>query len=129
MRSEKSGNPQGPQPRILVKRFALSMLFAVTTISLSCLPPLLSPPHANAASAKKWLPAEPTEATVGQVYFNTTDKREYIYNGEEWVPHDASIDTYVLKKHRKSKVSKDPAPVNGETGKTAAPSNDQGVSQ
>src|SRR5512133_567134 len=44
------------------------------------------------------LATEPATGTLGLIYFNTTENREYIYNGAEWVPHDASIDTYVSKK-------------------------------
>ncbi|GFO60519.1 hypothetical protein GMST_28440 [Geomonas silvestris] len=55
------------------------------------------------ASAKEVqrLPHEPSNPKIHTVYFNTTDNKEYIYNGQEWVPHDASIDSYVLKKYKK----------------------------
>ncbi|WP_185243321.1 hypothetical protein [Citrifermentans bremense] len=58
-------------------------------------------PLAALAAEKQYLPSAPGNPTIHQVYYNTTVKREYIYNGQEWVPHDASINGYVLKKYKK----------------------------
>jgi hypothetical protein len=38
--------------------------------------------------------AAPTKAAIGMIYVNTTTKKEYIYDGREWVPHSKEIDTY-----------------------------------
>lgn len=88
------------QPHIWVKQSVLSVFL---TLAILCLFSVAAPP----ASAKEvqHLPHEPNNPKIHQVYFNTTDNREYIYNGQEWVPHDASIDTYVLKKYKKPKNS------------------------
>lgn len=53
------------------------------------------------AAEKQYLPSAPANPTILQVYYNTTVKCEYIYNGQEWVPHDASINGYILKKYKK----------------------------
>jgi hypothetical protein len=79
-------------------------------------------PNAAAKDIQK-LPHEPKNPKILQVYFNTTDKREYIFNGEEWVPHDASIDTYVLKKYKKPKNNGNPK----ESSASSNTSNAQGA--
>ncbi|WP_156912228.1 hypothetical protein [Citrifermentans bremense] len=58
-------------------------------------------PLAVVAAEKQYLPSAPANPTIHQVYYNTTVKCEYIYNGQEWVPHDASINGYILKKYKK----------------------------
>ncbi len=44
----------------------------------------------------------PANALFGMIYINTTDNREYIYDGAEWVPHDASVADYYNSKLLKS---------------------------
>jgi len=102
----------------------LATFFAVATLCAA----LLSTPPASAKAIQQ-LPHEPNNPKILQVYFNTTDKHEYIYNGQEWVPHDASIDTYVLKKYQKSKVPKHPAVGNNGSSNKENPSHTQGVSK
>lgn len=85
---------------------------------------LFSFPTAFAAAKEvQRLPHEPNNPKIMQVYFNTTDNREYIYNGQEWVPHDASVDTYELKHYKKPKDKKT-TDSNG-----SSTSNSQGVSK
>lgn len=36
----------------------------------------------------------PKEALVGQIFVNLAHNREYIYDGVQWVPHDAGVDQY-----------------------------------
>ncbi len=36
----------------------------------------------------------PTKAVFGMIYINTTNNREYIFDGSQWVPHDTSVDTF-----------------------------------
>ena len=43
---------------------------------------------------KQGLAAPPTYAVFGMIYINTTDNREYIYDGAQWVPHDQTVDAY-----------------------------------
>lgn len=43
---------------------------------------------------KQKLAAAPTSAVFGMIYINTTDNREYIYDGAQWVPHDQTVDDY-----------------------------------
>lgn len=52
---------------------------------------------ATTSTVKQRLATDPATGKVGQIYFNTTANREYIYDGTEWVPHDKTIDTYVPK--------------------------------
>lgn len=115
---------QKSQPQIRVKRSVLARFFVLAILCLFGFASLLTVPSASAKDIKK-LPHEPNNPKVLQVYFNTTDKREYIYNGEEWVPHDASIDTYVLKKYKKPRVPKTQSNGNG-AGKYTHQSDDQG---
>ena len=131
MKSQQTQNQQEAQTHSLVKRIVLSVSITVAALSLQGFNTLLTPVSAYAASAKRWLPAEPADARVGQVYFNTTDKREYIYNGQEWVPHDASIDTYVLKKSNITKTPAAPPADNGGSSQpaTSTPSINQGAAQ
>lgn len=97
---------------------------AVIFLGVVVLTSWLTAPSASAKNIQQ-LPHEPNNPKIHQVYFNTTDKHEYIYNGEEWVPHDASIDTYVLKKYHKPKVHKN----SDGSGNTKDSSDTQGVSQ
>ena len=43
---------------------------------------------------KQRLAAAPTSAAFGMIYINTTNNREYIYDGAQWVPHDQTVDDY-----------------------------------
>jgi CxxxxCH...CXXCH motif protein len=36
----------------------------------------------------------PTFAVFGEIYINTTDNSEWIYDGKQWVPHNSSVDQY-----------------------------------
>ena len=45
-------------------------------------------------SGKQRLAIAPTYAVFGMIYTNTTDNREYIYDGAQWVPHDRTVDDY-----------------------------------
>ncbi|GFO58169.1 hypothetical protein GMST_04940 [Geomonas silvestris] len=81
------------------------------------------PPAFAVAKEVQRLPHEPNNPKIMQVYFNTSDNREYIYNGQEWVPHDASVDTYELKHYKKAKDKKT-TDSNG-----TSTSNSQGVSK
>ena len=111
----------------LVKRGMLGAFPALAILCVLVLTWLLIVPPASAKDIQQ-LPHEPNNPKRHQVYYNTTDKHEYIYNGEEWVPHDASIDTYVLKKYKKSKVPKNPSDDNG-AGKKKDSSDKQGVAK
>ncbi len=42
----------------------------------------------------------PAKALFGMIYINTTNNREYIFDGSDWVPHDNSADDYYRKKDR-----------------------------
>ena len=127
MRSEKLQEHRVTQPHIRVKKRMLAAFLVLALICLFGFTSLLAAPSASAKDIQ-YLPHEPVNPKVLQVYFNTTDKREYIYNGEEWVPHDASIDTYVLKKYKKPKVPKNHSNGNG-AGNINDSSNNQGVSK
>lgn len=48
------------------------------------------------------LPVAPAGGVVGQVYLNTTENKEYIWDGEAWIPHSAEADTF--KKPTAAKV-------------------------
>jgi hypothetical protein len=39
-------------------------------------------------------PEPPDYAVFGMIYFNTKEKREYIYDGAQWVPHDRTVENY-----------------------------------
>ena len=43
---------------------------------------------------KQRLAAAPTYAVFGMIYINTSNNREYIYDGAQWVPHDQTVDGY-----------------------------------
>ncbi len=118
----------GAQQRTFSMKGVLTAFLTVATLSLFGFASLLTPQTASAKTIKQ-LPHEPNNPKILQVYFNTTDNHEYIYNGEEWVPHDASIDTYVLKKYKKSKVLKDPAAGKNGSKNNASPSTNQGGSK
>lgn len=48
----------------------------------------------------------PAHALFGMIYVNIRNNREYIFDGAEWVPHDASVDDYynakLLKAHART---------------------------
>lgn len=62
---------------------------------------LADPEEDQEAATKKYVdskasktpvePAAPGTAKAGDTYFNTTDKRFYVYNGNEWVPLDNKL--------------------------------------
>jgi hypothetical protein len=66
------------------------------------------------SSAKEALPAHgklkqatpPTKAVFGMIYINTTNNLEYIYDGNEWVPHSNAVDSYYKTKPLPQTVSK-----------------------
>ncbi|QWV95818.1 hypothetical protein KP003_10825 [Geomonas nitrogeniifigens] len=101
MRTLKLHQCQESQPLQLVTKSVMTACVTLVLVSLFALPVSLS-----FAKEVQQLPHEPNNPKIMQLYFNTTDNREYIYNGQEWVPHDASIDTYQLKKYKKPTVSK-----------------------
>jgi len=82
------------------REVAAAALTAAATLLFLGFTFLVTPPSALAKEIL-YLAQEPANPKILQVYYNTRDKREYIYNGQEWVPHDASIDSYVLKKYKK----------------------------
>jgi hypothetical protein len=43
---------------------------------------------------KQTLAAAPVSAAFGMIYINTTNNREYIYDGANWVPHDRTVDDF-----------------------------------
>ena len=43
---------------------------------------------------KQRLAAAPAYAVFGMIYINTTNNREYIYDGAQWVPHDQTVEDY-----------------------------------
>lgn len=61
---------------------------------------------ATTSSLKEGLPAHgklkqaspPSKAAFGMIYINTTDNREYIYDGNEWVPHSSAVDSFYKTK-------------------------------
>jgi len=44
----------------------------------------------------------PDKAVIGMIYFNTTDKTEYIFDGSQWVPHDKTVDDFYKTKPAKT---------------------------
>ncbi len=40
----------------------------------------------------------PAKAVFGMIYINTTDKREYIFDGNDWVPHSKDVDSFYKTK-------------------------------
>jgi predicted CxxxxCH...CXXCH cytochrome family protein len=51
------------------------------------------------------LDAAPDKAVIGMIYFNTSDKIEYIFDGSQWVPHDNSVDNFYKRKIQEKTVS------------------------
>lgn len=51
----------------------------------------------------------PTEAVFGQIFVNTKDGREWIYDGHQWVPHDNTVDAYY---EAQKGMKKPPLPTN-----------------
>jgi predicted CxxxxCH...CXXCH cytochrome family protein len=43
-------------------------------------------------------PTPPAGAVFGMIYRNTTDGREYIYDGAQWVPHDSTAENFYKTK-------------------------------
>jgi hypothetical protein len=105
MRPQKLHEHQQTQPNFLFRQRMFATILALAILCSLGFTSLLTAPSASAKEIQQ-LPREPNNPIIHQVYFNTTVGREYIYNGQEWVPHDASIDTYVLKKYKKPHVEK-----------------------
>lgn len=112
----------------LSRKFSTRSVAAALLAGAMLCAALLNAPSVSAKEVQR-LPHEPNNPKILQVYFNTTDNHEYIYNGQEWVPHDASIDTYVLKKYQKPKVPKHPAVDSNGATTQENPSQTQGVSK
>lgn len=117
-------NQKSKQPYTLIGRRGPAAILTMTLLCGFCFAGLLNAPWLSAKEIQR-LPHEPNNPRILQVYFNTTDNHEYIYNGQEWVPHDASIDTYVLKKYQKPHK---PSNGNGQNI-TSGPSDVQGASK
>jgi len=94
---------QDMRARCMWGRATAAALAAVATLVFLGSATLVSPQPVLAKDIPS-LEHEPDNPRILQVYYNTRDKREYIFNGQEWVPHDASIDSYVLKKYKKPNV-------------------------
>lgn len=101
--------------RFFGKKVMAAALTTAATLLFLCAAILVAPAPGLAKEIPR-LEREPDNAKVLQVYYNTKNKREYIYNGQEWVPHDASINSYVLKKYKKPKLSSE----NGVTAGSSA---------
>jgi hypothetical protein len=61
----------------------------------------------------------PTEAVFGQRFVSTKDGHEWIFDGEQWVPHDNTVDDYyknlsTLKKTFTGQASACPAAPPGQ---------------
>ena len=50
------------------------------------------------ARGKMRLAVPPAKAVFGMIYINTTNNREYIFDGAGWVPHDRSVETFYSAK-------------------------------
>ncbi len=112
------------RPYMLIRRMLFAAFLTVAVLCAFGMADLLTTASASAKEVLR-LSHEPNNPKIHQVYFNTTDNREYIYNGQEWVPHDASIDTYVLKKYQKPVK---PSSGHGQNN-AAGSSNNQGASK
>lgn len=88
---------QKTAPHCLAHMVILAMLFSAAMLLLPGCGDQSGSTGKTTVPIQK-LATEPATGTLGLIYFNTTENREYIYSGAEWVPHDASIDTYVSKK-------------------------------
>lgn len=44
------------------------------------------------------LAAPPAKAVFGMIYIDTSDNREYIFDGAQWVPHDRSVESFYSAK-------------------------------
>jgi len=95
---------KGADPGIIRKSGILAVFFAAALFLVAgCGDQSGSSVKASNPAVQK-LAQEPVSGKIGQLYFNTTENREFIFDGTEWVPHDASIDTYVSKR---SKITAD----------------------
>jgi hypothetical protein len=46
------------------------------------------------ASGKLVSPTAPPKAVFGMIWIDSTTNQEYIFDGNGWVPHDQSVDSY-----------------------------------
>jgi len=58
---------------------------------------MAAPVKALPKRGKLKLAAAPAYAVFGMIYIDTTDNREYIYDGTQWVPHDQTVDAHYQK--------------------------------
>jgi hypothetical protein len=54
--------------------------------------------HNFPVKGKMRLAKAPDNALFGMIYINTKNNQEYIFDGSEWVPHDASVEDYYLQR-------------------------------
>ena len=94
----RSGNStKSSQPRMMVARGILVTIFVAATLMMAGCGDQSSSPS-RPGIPKLAVAPKVTQSLLGQLYFNTTDGKEYIFDGQEWVPHDSSIDTYASPK-------------------------------
>lgn len=72
------------------------------------------------------LASAPTNAVFGMIYINTTDNREYIYDGADWVPHDKTVDDFYKAKEARISLRL-PASEVLPTGTTPVPTGAHGL--
>lgn len=54
---------------------------------------------------KQRLTEAPDKAVFGMIYINTSENREYIFDGSEWVPHDNTVDDFYETKAQEKAVA------------------------
>jgi hypothetical protein len=94
---------------LLVRRLPATLVAAVLLLGAGCGQPVLAPEGAGAAGdlgalkasggalparGKQTLPAPPPVAAFGMIYVNATSGKEYIHDGAQWVPHDATVESF-----------------------------------
>ena len=75
---------------------------------------------------KQRLATAPNNALFGMIYINTTDNREYIYDGADWVPHDKTVDEFYKAKDARISLRL-PASEVLPTGTTPVPTGAHGL--
>jgi hypothetical protein len=96
--------PKSSPPTAAALRSAIAALLA---LAAGCGPPALAPVGREAGGAAALartpvLPAKgkvrqaspPVAAAFGMVYVNTSSGKEWIFDGAQWVPHDATVDAF-----------------------------------